>query len=71
MSLCNCLQGFKILSGYSANISRFVNMKTLKVRYKKLHDCYMLIVKLLDVAIRGILPENVRDTIIKFCSFST
>jgi hypothetical protein len=44
MSLCNFLHGFKVLSGYSANVSRFVNMKTLKVRFKKSHNCHLLMV---------------------------
>jgi hypothetical protein len=34
MSLCNCLHGIKVLTGYSDNVSGMVNMKTLKVRFK-------------------------------------
>jgi hypothetical protein len=52
MSLCNCLHGIKVPSGYSANVSRFANMKTLKVHLKKSHDCHMLMVQLLSIAIR-------------------
>jgi hypothetical protein len=31
MSLCNCFYGTKVLTSYSENVSRMVNMKTLKV----------------------------------------
>jgi hypothetical protein len=42
-SLCNCLRGIKVLTGYLDNVSRLVNMNTLKVRFKKSHDCHILI----------------------------
>jgi hypothetical protein len=69
MSLCNCLHGIKVLTGYSDNVSRMVNMKTLKVHFKKSHDRHILIGQFLPIAIRGILLVKVRDTIMKFCSF--
>jgi hypothetical protein len=43
MSLCNCLHGIKVPTDYSDNISGMVNMKILKVRFKKSHDCHILI----------------------------
>jgi hypothetical protein len=46
-----------------------VNMKTLKIRFNKSHDCHILIGQFLPVAIRGILPIKVQDTIMKLCSF--
>jgi hypothetical protein len=69
MSLCNCLHGIKVLTGYSDNVSRTVNMKTLKVCFKKSHDCHILIGQFLPITIRGILPVKVQDTIMKLCSF--
>jgi hypothetical protein len=44
-------------------------MKTLKVHFKKSHDCHILIGQFLPIAIRGILLMMVRDTIMKLCSF--
>jgi hypothetical protein len=41
-SLCNCLHGIKVLMGYLDNVSRMVNMKALKVHFKKSHDCHIL-----------------------------
>jgi hypothetical protein len=59
MSLCNCLHGIKVLTGYSDYVSGMVNMKTLKVCFKKSHDCHILIGQFLPIAIRGILPVKV------------
>jgi hypothetical protein len=69
MSLCNCLHGIKVPTGYSDNVSGMVNIKTLKVRFKKLHDCHIFIGQFLHITIRGILSVIVRDTIMKLCSF--
>jgi hypothetical protein len=68
MSLCNCLHGIKVPTDYSDNISGMVNMKILKVRFKKSYDCHILIGQFLAIAIRGILPVKVRDTIMKLSS---
>jgi hypothetical protein len=59
MSLCNCLHGIKVPTGYSNIVSGMVNMKTLKVRFKKSHDCHILIGQFLPIAIRGILSVKV------------
>jgi hypothetical protein len=69
MSLCNCLHGIKVLTGYSHIVSGMVNMKILKVCFKKSHDCHILIGQFIPIAIRGILPVKIRDTIMKLCSF--
>jgi hypothetical protein len=69
MSLCNCLHGIKVLTGYSDNVSRMVNIKTMKVRFKKSYDCHILIGQILPIAIRGFCAIKVRDTIMKLCSF--
>jgi hypothetical protein len=67
--LCKCLHGIEVPTGYSNNVSGMVNMKTLKVCFKKSHDYHILIGQFLPIAIRGILSVKVRDTIMKFCSF--
>jgi hypothetical protein len=43
MTLCNCLYGIKVLTGYSDNVSGMVNMKTLKVCFKMSHDSHILV----------------------------
>jgi hypothetical protein len=69
MGLCNCLHGIKVPTGYSDNVSRMVNMKTLNLHFKKSHDCHILIGQFLPIAMRGIVPVKVRDTIMELCSF--
>ena len=64
-----CLNSIKVLSGYSSNIKRLLNMKEEKFAHVKSHDCHVLMTQLLPVAPRAILPANVRATIIKLCAF--
>ena len=64
-----CLNSIKVPSGYSSNIKRLLNLKEKKFAHVKSHDCHVLIMQLLPVALRGILPANVRATIIKLCAF--
>jgi hypothetical protein len=59
MSLCNCLHGIKVSTGYSDNVSGMVNMKTLKVHFQKSHDCHILIGQFLPIANRDILLVKV------------
>jgi len=61
-----CLNSIKVTSGYS---SRLLNLKEKKFAYINSHDYHMRMTQLLPVALRGILPANVRATIIKLCAF--
>jgi hypothetical protein len=69
ISLLECLKSIKVPSGYSSNISRKVSIKEMKLIGMKSHDCHVLLTQLLPVAIRGILEDNVRDSITKLCFF--
>nr|XP_017252692.1 PREDICTED: uncharacterized protein LOC108223115 isoform X2 [Daucus carota subsp. sativus] len=69
ISLCECLSTVKVPSGYSSNPKIFVSMKDLKLIGLKSHDCHVLMQHLLPVAIRGILPKDVRLAITKLCFF--
>jgi len=44
-------------------------MEDLKLVGLKSHDCHVLMQDLLPVAIRGILPKNVRQVITRLCLF--
>ncbi|XP_068497787.1 uncharacterized protein [Phaseolus vulgaris] len=68
-SFCECLKGVKVPQGYSSNVKSLVSMNALKLIGLKSHDCHVLMQQLLPVAIRGILPKNVRHTITRLCSF--
>ena len=69
ISFCLCLKSVKVPQGYSSNIKNLVSMQDLKLVGLKSHDCHVLMQQLLPVAIRGILPKNVRQTITRLCSF--
>ncbi|KAL2905095.1 Protease HtpX-like protein 2 [Bienertia sinuspersici] len=66
---CESLAGVKVPEGFSSNFSKLVNMETLKLVGLKSHDCHVLMQHLLPIAIRSILPKNVRCAIIRLCSF--
>jgi hypothetical protein len=61
----------KVHTEYSSNIKRIVNVKDLKFTMSclKAHDCHVIMMQLLPVAIKGVLPVKLREPIIKFCSF--
>ena len=44
-------------------------MAERKFQNLKSHDCHVLMTQLLPVALRGLLPENVRLPIVKLCAF--
>src|SRR3954451_4745983 len=44
-------------------------MTEKKFQNLKSHDCHVIMTQLLPVALRGLLPENVRLAIVKLCAF--
>ncbi|XP_031127661.1 uncharacterized protein LOC116029760 [Ipomoea triloba] len=68
-SFCSFLNGIKVPSGYSSNIKKLVSMKDFKLVGMKSHGCHVLMQHMLPVAIRGILPNHVRQIITKLCYF--
>jgi hypothetical protein len=63
------LFSIKAPSGFSSNIKGIINMAEKKFQNLKSHDCHVLMTQLLSIALRGILPENVRLPIMKVCTF--
>ena len=64
-----CLLSMKVPSGFSSNIKGIINMAEKKFQNLKSHDCHVIMTQLLPVALRGLLPENVRLAIMKLCAF--
>jgi hypothetical protein len=60
---------YKVLSSFSLNIKGIINMAEKKFQNLKSHDCHVIMMQLLPVALRGLLPENVRVAIVKLCAF--
>ncbi|XP_022008035.2 uncharacterized protein LOC110907351 [Helianthus annuus] len=69
IKFCECLHAIKVPSSYSANIKSLVSMKDCKLLGMKSHDCHVLMTHMIPIAIRGLLPENIRHTITKLCLF--
>ena len=69
--LCQFLFSVKFLSRYSSNFARLVSMKKLKLNFAmmKSHDCHVLMMSVLPVAIRNVLPVKVRETVMSLCFF--
>ena len=63
------LSSIKVPSGFSSNIKGIINMAEKKFQNLKSHDCHVIMTQLLPVALRGLLPENVRVPIVKLCAF--
>jgi hypothetical protein len=69
-SMFECLNSIKrSCQATLSNVKRLLNMKEKKFAHVKSHDCHVLMTQLLPVALKGILPDNVRATIIKLCAF--
>jgi len=68
-SMFECLSSIKVQSGYTSNIKGILNLPEKKLTNLKSHDCYVLMTELLSLVLWGILPENVRLTIVKLCAF--
>jgi hypothetical protein len=64
-----CLLSMKVPSGFSSNIKGIINIPEEKFQTLKSHDCHVIMTQLLPVALRGLLPENVRLAIVKLCAF--
>jgi hypothetical protein len=58
------LSSIKVPSGFSSNIKGIINMIEKKFQNLKSHDCHVIMTQLLPVALRGLLPENVRVPIV-------
>jgi hypothetical protein len=65
------LHDLKVPSGYSSNFKRLVSVKDMKMNFNlmKSHDCHVLMITLLPVALRGIKTELVRDAVTSLCLF--
>lgn len=66
---CRVLKKVKVPDGYSANISRCVELKPPKLFGLKSHDCHILMQHLLPIALRNVLPKHVRYPVMKLCRY--
>ena len=65
------IYSIKVPSGFSSNIKGIINMAEKKFQNLKSHDGHVIMTQLLPIALRGLLPENVRVPIVKLCVHSS
>jgi hypothetical protein len=64
-----CLNSIKVPFGFPSNVKGIINVAEKKFLNLKSHDYHVLMTQLLLVALRGILPLNVRLATVKLCAF--
>ncbi|XP_026438539.1 uncharacterized protein LOC113337064 [Papaver somniferum] len=69
VKFCKTLYELKVPQGYSSNFSSLVSLKDRKLIGLKSHDYHVFMQQFLPLAVRSILPKNVRNTIIRLSSF--
>ena len=67
--LCLWVKTLKFSEGYSANLSRCVNIEERKIFGMKTHDCHVFLERLLPLAVRDFLPKKVSDALIELSNF--
>ncbi|XP_071699508.1 uncharacterized protein [Rutidosis leptorrhynchoides] len=67
---CRMLKAMKVPDGYSANISRCIQLNPPKICGHKSHDNYILMQQLLLIYIRNSIPKHVHSVVIKLCRYS-
>jgi hypothetical protein len=51
-AICTFLSGIKVLTRFSSNVKRLVSMKDLSIKNYKAHDCHVMLIVFLPIAIR-------------------
>ena len=68
-ALCHWLQNIKVLGGYSANLSRCVNIREWKIHGMKTHDYHVFLERLLPLVVCELLPKHVSYALIELSKF--
>jgi hypothetical protein len=68
-TLCQCLRGVQVPTGFSSNINKLVSMSDLSMFGYNSHDCHMMMMVFLAIAIRVIKPVHVKVLITRLCYF--
>jgi hypothetical protein len=62
-------QGVKVPTWFSANVKKLVSMKYLSITHCKAHDCHVMLIMFLPIAIWAIKPEFLKMAITCMCYF--
>ncbi|KAL0559454.1 hypothetical protein IC582_004065 [Cucumis melo] len=69
VEFCKFLKSVKFSDGFVSNILRCVHEREGKISGLKMHDCHVLLHRLLPIGIRAFLPKNVYTAITELCNF--
>ena len=61
--------GFKVPTRFSANVKKLVSMKDLSITHCKAHDCHVMLILFLPIAIRAIKLEFLKIAITRMYYF--
>ncbi|XP_027174679.1 uncharacterized protein LOC113774329 [Coffea eugenioides] len=67
--LCQFLSSLKFPDGFASNISHCVKPKECQISGMKSHDYHVFLQRLLPLAIRGMLPKDVSQTLVELSNF--
>ena len=67
--LLKFLRSIKMPDGYASHIKRCVDLEQCKISGLKTHDCHVIFQKLLPIALRKLLPENVVTPLLQLSRF--
>ena len=59
----------KVPTAFSANVKKLVSMKDLSITHCKTHDCHVMLIVFLPIAIRAIKLEFLKMAISRMCYF--
>jgi hypothetical protein len=68
-TFCQCLRGVQVPTSFSSNISKLVSMSDLSMFDYNSHDCHVMMMVFLAIAIRTIIPMHVKVLITRLCYF--
>jgi hypothetical protein len=68
-TLCQCLRGVRVPTGFLSNIRKLVSMNELSMYGYNSHDCHVMMMVFLTIAIRAIKPVHVKLIITCLCYF--
>jgi hypothetical protein len=67
LSICKCLCGLKVPTGFSSNIRSLVSLKDMMLTGCNSHDCHVMITVFLAIAIRAVKPVFLKIVITRMC----
>jgi hypothetical protein len=66
-TFCQCMCGVRVHTGFSSNITKLVSVKDLSMSKYNSHDCHMMMMVFLAIALRAIRLMHIKVLIIRLC----